>query len=136
MRLAALLKLRRIENEIDEEMTFHLELLAEENIQQAERATEKVYQRLTAQRGSKPSLTAAENRTAEEIFRVHLYPGGYASILPLNLIHNMKSPLTLLMAMVVLVLVVAAGNVANLLLARTILKAWAFHHEFQKRKLS
>jgi predicted permease len=89
------------------------------DIKQAERATEKVYQRLLAESAPRVPLRPGEDNP----YHVYLFPGGYASILPSDLIHDVKSPLRLLMAMVVLVLIVAAGNVANLLLARRTARA-------------
>jgi predicted permease len=84
------------------------------DIQQAERATETVYRQLLAD-----AVRLAPPHTAEENARiatnhVSLFPGGYAA----RLSSSTKTPLRLLMAMVVLVLIVAAGNVSNLLLAR------------------
>jgi predicted permease len=93
------------------------------DIQQAERETEMVYRRLIAKSIPKTPSHNADNHDAEAIYRVYLFPAGYVSAMPYDLIHNMKSPLKLLMAMVTLVLVVAVGNVANLLLARRAARA-------------
>jgi hypothetical protein len=85
----------------------------------AEIAGNQVYQQILAE-----ALASAGRPVGPDDFnrrwgdRLRLSPGGYASSKESALGHDLRTPLLLLMAMVGLVLVVAAGNVANLFLAR------------------
>jgi len=85
---------------------------------QAERLAEQVYQQLLADAVRQAPRLTDEDRRLIASSHLSLLPGGYASSQPSALSRDLNTPLTLLMAMVALVLIVAAGNVANMLLAR------------------
>jgi len=87
-------------------------------MKQAERAADQLYQQLLADAVRQAPWLTDEDRSLIATFHLTLLPGGYASSQLSALSRDLNTPLTLLMAMVALVLVVAAGNVANLLLAR------------------
>ena len=87
-------------------------------MKQAERVADQLYQQLLAEAVRQNPWLSDKERSLIATYHLTLLPGGYASSQPSALSRDLNTPLTLLMAMVALVLVVAAGNVANLLLAR------------------
>jgi predicted permease len=87
-------------------------------IKQAERVADQLYQQLLAEAVRQNPWLSDKDRRLIATYHLTLLPGGYASSQMSALSRDLNTPLTILMAMVALVLVVAAGNVANLLLAR------------------
>jgi putative ABC transport system permease protein len=98
---------------------------------EAEKMAAVVYDRIKAeeeaqrvryeQRGSAKLSEALRKRIANA--RLTLLPAGMAGSQQLGAAHTLDTVLSLLMAMVALVLLVAAGNVANLLVARASARA-------------
>ncbi|MFB3904618.1 MAG: ADOP family duplicated permease [Acidobacteriota bacterium] len=85
--------------------------------EQAEHVADGVYRQLLADAvGDGARTEKSRARFASQ--HLTLSPGGYASNDQSALGRDLKTPLQLLMAMVSLVLIVAAGNVGNLFLAR------------------
>ncbi len=85
---------------------------------QAEMEADRVYQQLLADSIRLRDSLTEKDRAILATQHAILLPGGYAFSQQSALSRNLTQPLTLLMAMVVLVLMVAAVNVGNLLLAR------------------
>ncbi len=88
------------------------------SLEQAQRVADGSYRDLLTQAVGDGSFWTEKSRIHFASQHLTLSPGGYASNDQSALGRDLKTPLTLLMAMVVLVLIVAAGNVANLFLAR------------------
>jgi len=87
-------------------------------IAEAERVTDQAYQQLLAEVLRKGPPLSERARRSFASLHATLLPGGYAFSQQSAFSRDLQAPLTLLMAMVGMVLVVAAGNVANLMLAR------------------
>ncbi len=89
--------------------------------EQAEKYLRGVYKTLfdeAAGQITKPFDVARAKALRAKTFPVLLFPGGYASGEQSSVIRELTRTLELLMAMVALVLLIAAGNVTNLLVAR------------------
>jgi len=88
------------------------------SLKQAESAAETLYQQLRAEASARVGHLTEKDRGFLATQHVVLLPGGYAASQQSAFSRNLTIPLALSMAMVILVLVVAAGNVTNLFLAR------------------
>ena len=88
------------------------------SLQQAEKAAELLYRQLVEAALGEASNWSESLRQRLGSQHLSLLPGGYALNDQSALGRDLKTPLALLMTLVGLVLVVAAGNVANLFLAR------------------
>jgi predicted permease len=88
------------------------------SLKQAESGAETFYQRLLLEASARVGPIPDDDRRVLASLHVVLLPGGYAASQQSAFSRDLTIPLTLSMAMVVLVLVIAAGNVTNLFLAR------------------
>jgi len=88
------------------------------SLKQAESAAETHYRQLVADASARVGNLTEKDRRLFATWHVLLFPGGYAASQQSAFSRSLTIPFALSMAMVVLVLVVAAGNVTNLFLAR------------------
>ncbi len=91
--------------------------------ERAESAARMLYERLFDQAVARGALVSDRYRAFLKRFPVRVEPAGTVGSEQSQLTRYLDVPLRLLMAMAVFVLVVAAGNVANLLLARGIVRS-------------
>jgi predicted permease len=86
--------------------------------ERAEAAARLLYQRLFDEAVARGAEVTEKGREFRKMFPVRVEPAGTVGSAPSRLTRYLDVPLRLLMAMTLFVLAVAAGNVANLLLAR------------------
>lgn len=88
-----------------------------------EAAARVLYQRLLDEAVARGARVSEKSREYYKTNPVRLHPAGTVGSEQSRVTRNLEVPLRLLLAMTVFVLVVAAGNVANLLLARGVMRA-------------